>query len=50
MLNSATADADDEKTSDIFGKTLKQFHQLPGVSDKTDPPLIFWLLAGYFRN
>jgi len=26
MLNSATADADDEKTSDIFGKTLKQFH------------------------
>ena len=34
------------KTSDIFGKQLKQFKTIPGEK----VPLIFWLLAGYFRK
>lgn len=37
------------KTSDIFGKTLCQFKQRDGAKE-SDVPLIFWLVAGYFRT
>ena len=36
------------RSSDIFGKSLKYFRQRPDVKDQA--PLIFWLLAGYFRS
>ena len=36
------------RTSDIFGKNLKEFRQRADVSNAA--PLIFWLLAGYFRS
>ena len=45
----ADASAEDDKTSDIFGKLLRQFKQPEGDPD-TATPLIFWLLAGYFRK
>ena len=41
--------ADEEKTSDIFGKHLRQLKLLDGAPPNS-PPLIFWLLAGYFRK
>ena len=37
------------RTSDIYGKYLEQFRRRPDL-DQDQPPLIFWLLAGYFRN
>ena len=40
---------EEEKTSDIFGKLLRQFKDLPGAPPNS-PPLVFWLLAGYFRS
>lgn len=44
---------DQNKTSDCFGKHLQEFEQRRGVSemeDEDDVPLVFWLLAGYFRS
>lgn len=40
---------EDELTSDIFGKKLCQFKRLTGQPPDA-PPLVFWLLAGYFRK
>ena len=42
-------DPNAEKTSDIFGKHLRQFRLLEGENENS-PPLVFWLLAGYFRK
>ena len=36
------------KTSDIFGKHLAEFAKRDD-QDNDDVPLIFWLLAGFFR-
>ena len=43
---------DQKKTSDCFGKCLQEFEQRRGFSemDDEDVPLVFWLLAGYFRS
>ena len=48
-LSAAGDPFEDEKTSDIFGKLLKQFRQLPGHNPQSTP-IVFWLLAGYFRH
>ena len=37
------------RTSDIFGKLLNQFRRRTEI-DIDEAPLIFWLLAGYFRR
>ena len=36
------------RTNDVFGKELKFFRQRPDAPDSA--PLIFWLMAGYFRD
>jgi len=36
-----------EKTSDVFGKSLKEFKLLPG-HEKNSVPAVFHLLVGYF--
>lgn len=38
-----------QKTTDIFGKELRQFKQLDG-HDKFSPPLVFHLVVGYFQR
>ena len=38
-----------DRTDDIFGKDLRQFKRRLEL-DQDQPPLIFWLLAGYFRS
>ena len=37
-----------QRTSDVFGRDLQEFRLGPYLK-KDDVPLIFWLLAGYFR-
>ena len=37
------------RTIDVFGKELKEFRQRPDCGHDSTP-LIFWLLAGYFRK
>ena len=40
-----------KKTDDIFGKNLDEFRQRPELGDDGNhAPLIFWLLAGFFRH
>lgn len=40
-----------KKTDDIFGKDLEEFRQRPELGDDGNhAPLIFWLLAGFFRH
>ena len=38
------------QTTDVFGKDLKYFKKRSDLEDEDPPPLIFWLLAGYFRS
>ena len=38
-----------ERTSDVFGKLLRQF-KLLDPSNENSVPLVFWLLAGFFRK
>ena len=40
---------DEERTSDVFGKLLKQFKLLEPQNENS-VPLVFWLLAGFFRK
>ena len=39
----------EERTSDIFGKHLRQF-KLLDETNESSTPLVFWLLAGFFRK
>ena len=43
---------DQNKTSDCFGKHLQEFEQRRSDNELEDEdvPLVFWLLAGYFRS
>ena len=38
-----------EKTHDVFGKSLREFKQLPGHGPNS-VPLVFHLLVGYFQK
>ena len=39
----------EERTSDVFGKHLRQF-KLLNPQENESVPLVFWLLAGFFRK
>lgn len=38
-----------EQTSDVFGKSLREFKQLPG-HDSDSVPIVIHLLVGYFQS
>ena len=39
----------EQRTSDVFGKHLRQFKLREGYANES-VPLVFWLLAGFFRK
>ena len=49
LLEESKDTAPVEKTTDVFGKSLRQFKQLDG-HDKNSPPLVFHLVIGYFQT